>query len=220
MIRKLVCVLLLIVLLVPESASLADSDWANEKLPDRRNPVPFEIVPWDELPPDTPDQHHYLLLVLDQKKRDPRPDDAKNPSEAAGQHKDDWGNTDGIVILTLDTRAKRIMLTSIIRDAIIQRPDSTETKKHYGRINYVYNDYGPEALCRLISEHLGFRIEKYMMFTFFQVRDVILNKNRGIAVKLDCRIPQQVKHAFIDMVNGHRQDHTMRSDKVFKRFPV
>ncbi len=173
LIRKLVCVLLLIVLLVPESASLADSEWANEKLPDRRNPVPFEIVPWDELPPDNPDQHHYLLLVLDQKKRDPRPDDAKNPSEAAGQHKDDWGNTDGIVILTLDTRAKRIMLTSIIRDAIIQRPDSTETKKHYGRINYVYNDYGPEALCRLISEHLGFRIEKYMMFTFFQVRDVI-----------------------------------------------
>ena len=174
LVRRLICVFLLISLLVPAAASASDTGWADEfKNQYERNPVPFEIVPWDELPPDNPDQHHYLLLVLDQKNRNARPDDAKNPSEAAGKHKDDWGNTDGIVILTLDTRAKRIMLTSIIRDAIIQRPDSTETKNHYGRINYVYNDYGPEALCRLIGEHLGFRIEKYMMFTFFQVRDVI-----------------------------------------------
>ena len=174
MARRLICVFLFIILLVPAAASASDTGWADEfKNQYERNPVPFEIVPWDELPPDNPDQHHYLLLVLDQKNRNARPDDAKNPSEAAGKHKDDWGNTDGIVILTLDTRAKRIMLTSIIRDAIIQRPDTTETKNHYGRINYVYNDYGPEALCRVIGEHLGFRIEKYMMFTFFQVRDVI-----------------------------------------------
>ena len=173
MLRRIICVFLLISLLVPASVSVADSDWANEKLPYERTPVPFEIVPWDELPPDNPDQHHYLLLVLDQKNIGARADDAKNPSDAAGKHKDNYGNTDGIVILTLDTRAKRIMLTSIIRDAIIEKPNSTETSKHYGRINYVYNDYGPEALCKLISEHLGFRIEKYIMFTFFQVRDVI-----------------------------------------------
>ncbi len=186
MARRLICFLMFIVLLVPAAASASDTTWADEfKNQYERNPVPIEIVPWDELPPDNPDQHHYLLLVLDQKRIDARPDDAKNPSEAAGKHKDNWGNTDGIVILTLDTRAKRIMLTSIIRDAIIQRPDSTETKKHYGRINYVYNDYGPEALCRLISEHLGFRIEKYIMFTFFKVRDVIALPILGGSVDID-----------------------------------
>ena len=174
MLRRLICVLMIIVLMVPAAASASDTAWADEfKNQYERNPVPFEIVPWDELPPDNPDQHHYLLLVLDQKNIGARADDAKNPSEGVGKHKDNYGNTDGIVILTLDTRAKRIMLTSIIRDAIIEKPNSTETNKHYGRINYVYNDYGPEALCKLISEHLGFRIEKYIMFTFFQVRDVI-----------------------------------------------
>lgn len=173
MLRRIICVFLMVAILIPASAATADSDWANEKLPYERLPVPFEIVPWDELPPENPDQHHYLLLVLDQKNIGARADDAKNPSDAAGKHKDNYGNTDGIVILTLDTRAKRIMLTSIIRDAIVEKPNSTETEKHYGRINYVYNDYGPDALCKLISEHLGFRIEKYIMFTFFQVRDVI-----------------------------------------------
>ena len=186
MLRRLLCVLMLIVVLVPAAASASDVSWADEfKNQYERNPVPFEIVPWDELPPDNPDQHHYLLLVLDQKNIGARADDAKNPSEAAGKHKDNYGNTDGIVILTLDTRAKRIMLTSIIRDAIVEKPNSTDANKHYGRINYVYNDYGPEALCKLISEHLGFRIEKYIMFTFFQVRDVIALPILGSSVDVE-----------------------------------
>ena len=170
--RRMFCFLLIIILII-SSVSLADSSWANENLPDARYPVPIEVVPYDELPPDNPDQHHYLLLCIDQKNRDARPDDATPPVNSEGQRLDFYGNSDGIVILTLDTRAKRIMLTSIIRDAIILKPNSTEDQPRYGRINYVYNDYGPEVLCQVISQHLGFRIEKYIMFTFFQVRDII-----------------------------------------------
>ncbi len=194
----------MVAILIPASAATADSDWANEKLPYERLPVPFEIVPWDELPPENPDQHHYLLLVLDQKNIGARADDAKNPSEAAGEHKDNYGNTDGIVILTLDTRAKRIMLTSIIRDAIVQKPNSTDTQKRYGRINYVYNDYGPEALCRLISEHLGFRIEKYMMFTFFQVRDIIALPILGGCVDVNLT-SNDIKYLRENYLNGTGQ---------------
>ena len=171
--RRLICVFLIVMLVLSASLSFADASWANEKLPDARYPVPIEVVPYDQLPPANPDQHHYLLLCIDQKNRDARPDDATPPVNSEGQRRDFYGNSDGIVIVTLDTRAKRIMLTSIIRDAIILKPNSTEDEPRYGRINYVYNDYGPEALCKLISEHLGFRIEKYIMFTFFQVRDVI-----------------------------------------------
>lgn len=172
MVRRIICILAIIVLFVPV-VSLGESDWANENLPSERTPVPIEIVPWDELPPENPDQHHYLLLCIDQKNRDARADDASAPLQSNGKRRDLYGNTDGIVILTLDTRAKRIMLTSIIRDAIIRKPGSTDDKQKFGRINYVYNDSGAEALCRLISEHLGIRIEKYIMFTFFQVRDII-----------------------------------------------
>ena len=172
MLRKFLCILFLVVLVMP-AFSFADSDWASQDLPSERTPVPIEIVPWDELPPENPDQHHYLLLCIDQKNKGARADDAKAPLQSNGKRRDLYGNTDGIVILTLDTRAKRIMLTSIIRDAIIRKPGSTDDKQKFGRINYVYNDSGPEELCKLISEHLGIRVEKYIMFTFFQVRDII-----------------------------------------------
>ena len=84
-----------------------------------------------------------------------------------------YGNTDGIVLVTLDTRAHRIMLTSFIRDAIIQKSTSTEDDEKFGRINYVYNDYGPEELCKIISEHIGVRIEKYILFTFKQIANIV-----------------------------------------------
>ena len=175
MLRKLLCVLMCLVILAGTGSSvLAETTWATEDLPSDRLPVPIEIVPWDELPPVNPDQHHYLLLCIDQKNRDAREDGAEAPKQRDGvSRKDVYGNTDGIVILTLDTRAKRIMLTSIIRDAIIRKRNTPDDKQKFGRINYVYNDSGPEELCKLISEHLGFRIEKYIMFTFFQVRDII-----------------------------------------------
>lgn len=91
-----------------------------------------------------------------------------------------------MVILTLDTAAHRIMLASIVRDAAILKPGSTDEKQYYGRINYIYNDFGPEALCKLISEHLGIRIEKYILFNFSQICDIIdLPSLDGVTVELN-----------------------------------
>ena len=157
--------------------TLSPEEWHNKQysLPYERVPAHIEVVPWDELPPVTEGQHHYLLLCIDQWVRDGRPDDAKPPmqSKHPDRRRDMYGNTDGIVILTLDTRAHRIMLTSIIRDAIVRKYNSTEDSEKFTRINYVYNDYGPEALCRTISEHLGIRIEKYILFTFKQIANIV-----------------------------------------------
>ncbi len=185
--RKMLA-LILVLLLLPlplaaaeqsadESApapTLSPEEWANKSLPYERIPEHIEIVPWDELPPTIEGQHHYLLLCIDQWVRDPRPDGAKPPTQrVSGRRRDMYGNTDGIVLLTLDTRAHRIMLTSIIRDAIVRKYNSTEDNEKFTRINYVYNDYGPEALCRTISEHLGVRIEKYILFTFKQSANIV-----------------------------------------------
>ena len=168
--RRFLCVLL--ILLIP-LASFAEDTWANEALPRNRMPERIEVVPWDDIGPAAPGQHHYLLLCIDQWRSRPRPEGIEPPTSADGQRRDFFGNTDGMVILTLDTAARRIMLASIVRDAAILKPNSTPDKQYYGRINYVYNDYGPEALCRLISEHLGIRIEKYILFNFSQIQDII-----------------------------------------------
>ena len=181
--RRLLCFLL--VLLVPYAA-LADVEWADVDLPKNRMPEFIRTVPWDEIQPTGLGQHHYLLLCIDEWKTLPRPADAVPPPLDEGRGPDKYGNTDGMVILTLDTAAHRITLASIVRDAAILKPGSTEEKQYYGRINYIYNDFGPEALCRLISEHLGIRIEKYILFNFSQIQDIIdLPSLDGVDIELD-----------------------------------
>ena len=175
---------LVLALLIPFAAA-AESDWANARVSKKRNPEFIETVPWDQIGDNNPGQYHFLLLCIDQWKTKPRPEGIDPPTDSEGSRRNFFGDTDGIVILTLDTVARRIMITSIVRDALIARPDSTEKKQHAGRINYVYNDYGPDALCRLISEHLGIRIEKYMLFNFSQIQDIIdLESLDGVYVYL------------------------------------
>ena len=117
-------------------------------------PKPIEIIPYDQLPEPIDGQHHYLLLCVDQWSKKP----------------DNLGNTDGIVVVTFDTRAHRIMLTSVIRDALVQGPDGKPT-----RVTYVAhrNNNDPAALCRVLSQHLGIRVEKYILFNWSQVQSII-----------------------------------------------
>ena len=172
-VRRLFSLILVLLLFPCLILAEEDDDWANADVERNRMPEHIDIVPYDEIPEPRAGQHHYLLLCIDQWNSKPRPDGIEPPTGPTGQRRDLYGNTDGIVILTLDTAAHRIMMTSIVRDAAILKSNSTEDKQYYGRINYVYNDYGPEALCKLISEHLGIKIEKYILFNFSQIQDII-----------------------------------------------
>ena len=182
--RKLFALILVLMLLplslaaaegtaAEEEPALSPEEWSGKSLPYERLPEHIDIIPYDQLPPVVEGQHHYLLLCIDQWVRDPRPDGIGVPTYANGSRKDMYGNTDGIVLLTLDTRAHRIMLTSFIRDAIILKPNSSEDTDRFGRINRLYNDYGPEELCRVISQHIGVRVEKYILFTFKQIANIV-----------------------------------------------
>ena len=181
--RKLLC--LLLALLIP-CAAAAETGWADPDLPKNRMPEYIETVAWDGITPPSLGQHHYLLLCIDEWNSRPRPADAVPPPLEEGRGRDLYGQTDGMVILTLDTAAHRITLASIVRDAAILKPGSTDKKQYYGRINYIYNDFGPEALCQLISEHLGIRIEKYILFNFSQIQDIIdLPSLDGVDIELN-----------------------------------
>lgn len=116
-------------------------------------PTPIETIPYDQIPPNRDGIHHYLLLCMDQWNM--------RGSKVVG-------NSDGIVLLTFDTRAGRIMLTSFMRDSLIKRPDGK-----IGRINYIVQNYGPDALCNIISTHLNIRVDKYIIFTFQQIANIV-----------------------------------------------
>ena len=137
--KRLMSLLLMLCLLIPCLAAPALAD----------TPKPIPTIDYDSIPEPREGLHHYLLLCSDQ-----------------------WTNklvnTDGIVIVTLDTVTHRIMLTSIIRDALVERPDGV-----IGRINYIARNSGPEALCKVISQHLGIKIEKYILLNFQMVANII-----------------------------------------------
>ncbi len=115
-------------------------------------PQPVSTIPYDSLPPVIEGQHHYLLLCVDQWTAKPT----------------NLGNTDGIMLVTLDTRAHRVMLTTLSRDALVERPDGK-----IGRVTYIAANYSPEDLCKVLSVHFGVRIEKYILFNFGQIRDIV-----------------------------------------------
>lgn len=139
MMKRILACLLTLMLTLTALPVLADTQ-----------PTPIEKIPYDQLPENRDGIYHYLLLCMDE-----------------------WngglnGNSDGIVLLTFDTRATRIMLTSLLRDSLVERPDGK-----IGRINYIVKNYGPEALCNILSTHLGIKVDKYVIFNFQQIANII-----------------------------------------------
>lgn len=115
-------------------------------------PSAVSPIPYEELPPLHEGQHHYLLLVADQWQ----------------YHKNAIGNTDGILLLTLDTHTKRVLLTSFSRDILVETEDGARR-----RITFITKDLGGEALCKIMSTHFGIRIEKFILLDMNKVENII-----------------------------------------------
>ena len=91
-----------------------------------------------------------------------------------GQH------TDGLMLVTVDEYAHRVMLTSFIRDMLIQRPDGK-----FGRINNIMDLLSPkikngidgrqgiQMLVDTINTHFDLRIEHFIVVDFKQVENII-----------------------------------------------
>jgi len=96
--KRVLSVLLMAALLLSGSMLSA---WAQE-------PAPIPVIPEEEITPTPKGLHHYMLICIDSWDTD-----LKKP----GNH------TDGMILVTVDEYARRVMLTSFIRDMLIQRPD-------------------------------------------------------------------------------------------------
>lgn len=137
--KRILAFLLTLMLTLTSLSALADTQ-----------PTPIKTIPYEQIPENRDGIHHYLLLCMDQWN---------------GGLRD---NNDGIVLLTFDTRANRIMLTSLLRDSLVERPDGK-----IGRVNYIVKNYGPDALCKILSTHLNIKVEKYVVFNFQQIANII-----------------------------------------------
>ena len=115
---------------------------------------PREIYPleYESLPEPAEGQHHYLMACID--------------NWTSENQK--LSNTDGMILVTLDTASRRLLFTTFTREMLIKRPDGG-----IGRITYIAKNYGPEELCKIISTHFGVKVDKYIIFSMDNVQSII-----------------------------------------------
>lgn len=80
-----------------------------------------------------------------------------NDSREAG----DDGRSDAMILLSVSKPAKKIFMTSLLRDMYVDIPG------HDGnRLNAAYAYGGPELLCETIKQNLGIEVNRYVLVNF------------------------------------------------------
>ena len=80
------------------------------------------------------------------------------------------GNTDSIMILSLNTNTKKVKIISIMRDTLV--PMEYEGKNYYAKINSAYSK-GPEHAIKTINQAYDLDISEYATINFYGMTDII-----------------------------------------------
>lgn len=151
-------------------------------LADDPNPIP--VIPRDQVSATPLGIHHYMLICVDSWAAD---------LTKSGSH------TDGLILVTVDEYAHRVMLTSFIRDMLIQRPDGK-----FGRINNIMDLMSPQTkngidgkqgiqmLVDTISTHFDLDIRDFIVVDFQQVENII-NAVGGVDITITDREANYLK---------------------------
>ncbi len=140
-------------------------------------PAPIPVLTEEEITPTPKGIHHYMLICMDSWATDPK----------------NLGHTDGLILVSVDEYARRVMLTSFIRDMLILRPDGK-----FGRINNIAgyfgaNQDGIDALITTINTHFNLQIEDYIVVDFQQVQNII-DAVGGVDITITAREAQYLRN--------------------------
>lgn len=80
------------------------------------------------------------------------------------------GNTDSIMILSLNTETKKVKIFSVMRDTFV--PMEYEGKTYYGKINSAYSK-GPEHAIKTLNQAFDLDISEYATVNFYGMTDII-----------------------------------------------
>lgn len=137
---------------------------------------PIPVIAKENLSPTPKELHHYMLICLDEKEVT----DLTNPARM---------NTDGLILVTVDDIAHRVMLTIFVRDMLIQRPDGK-----YDRINNIMRQMSPngdgrqgiQMLIDTINSHFDLQIEKYIVVDWQKIYNIV-DAVGGVDIPLTAR---------------------------------
>lgn len=85
-----------------------------------------------------------------------------------GSGMDSPGNSDGMVIVSINNSSREIVLTSLMRDIRVIKSNGYATK-----LTIAYHDGGPELLIDCIESNLGIEIDNYVRVTYPDVVKII-----------------------------------------------
>ena len=91
----------------------------------------------------------------------------------------DDARTDTIVLVSLDNKYNRVIMTSILRDSKINNPRGNETK-----INLLYKNYGFDGIIACLERELDITIEGGILVNFENVKPVI-DALGGVDIEID-----------------------------------
>ena len=78
------------------------------------------------------------------------------------------GNADGLVLVSINTNTKQIVMTSIMRDISIKIPDMYSTK-----VTLVYHYEGTDVLLDTLEYNFDIAIDKYVLVNYLNVIDIV-----------------------------------------------
>ena len=81
------------------------------------------------------------------------------------------GNSDSIMILSLNMNTKQVKIVSILRDSLVRIEH--KGKVSYNKINSAYAKGGPELAIKTINENFGLDISEYATVNFEGMADII-----------------------------------------------
>ena len=99
----------------------------------------------------------------------------------------DDARTDTIVLISLDAKYNRVIMTSVLRDSKINNPYGNPTKA-----NLLYKYHGFDGVIRCLQRELGIEIEGAVLVNFNNVKpvidalggvDIVIDENEYIAIK-------------------------------------
>lgn len=91
------------------------------------------------------------------------------------------GNSDTIMVLSLNTITHEVKIISVMRDTLVPIPMSSGTI--YSKINSAYSRGGPELAIKTLNSAFGLDISEYVTVNFFGMADII-DAVGGIEVEL------------------------------------
>lgn len=81
------------------------------------------------------------------------------------------GNSDSIMILSINTKTKKIKIISIMRDTLV--PIDKNGKTTYYKINAAYSWGGPELAIKTLNQNFGLDIAEYATVNFYGMSGII-----------------------------------------------